>query len=86
MRESSMTATGAHNEKKFVFVATHSSDFLMGAIQSGATVNIIGLTWGNEVATARLLPSQDLVVLMNAPALPVPLIPTIRTRRSSSAQ
>src|SRR5262245_4945537 len=52
-----------------LFVATHSADFVMGAIQSGATVNIVRLTWANDAATARLLPSPDLVTLMNDPML-----------------
>jgi hypothetical protein len=51
-----------------VFVATHSADFLMGAIQSGAVVNIVRLTWSNELA-ARLLASDELVTLMNDPML-----------------
>jgi energy-coupling factor transporter ATP-binding protein EcfA2 len=62
-------ATAARNEQKFVFVSTHSSDFLMGAIQSGAIINIVRLTWSNDIATARLLPSAELVTLMNDPML-----------------
>jgi hypothetical protein len=62
-------ATAARSEQKFVFVATHSADFVMGAIQSGAIVNIIRLTWSNDVATARLLPNAELVALMNDPML-----------------
>src|SRR5215470_720289 len=62
-------ASAARSEQKYVFAATHSADFVMGAIQSGAIVNIIRLTWSNEVATARLLPSAELVLLMNDPML-----------------
>ncbi len=62
-------ATAARTEQKFVFVATHSADFLMGAIQSGAIVNIVRLTWNNDVATARLLASAELATLMNDPML-----------------
>ena len=40
-----------------------------GAIQSGAVVNIVRLTYASEVATARLLPSAELVTLMNDPML-----------------
>jgi hypothetical protein len=62
-------ATAARAEDKFVFASTHSADFLMGAIQSGAVVNIVRLTWDNGNATARLLPNSDLVRLMNDPML-----------------
>jgi predicted ATPase len=62
-------ATAARNEQKFVFVSTHSADFLMGAIQSGAIINIVRLTWGNDTATARLLPNTELARLMNDPML-----------------
>lgn len=62
-------ANAARTERKFVFVATHSADFLMGAIQSGAVVNIVRLTWNNDVATARLLSSAELTSLMNDPML-----------------
>lgn len=62
-------ATSARNEQKFVFAATHSADFLMGAVQSGAVINIIRLTWTNDAATARLLPSAELITLMNDPML-----------------
>jgi AAA domain, putative AbiEii toxin, Type IV TA system len=62
-------ATAANTQKKFVFASTHSADFLMGAIQSGATVNIVRLTWGDDTATARLLPNAELTQLMNDPML-----------------
>ena len=62
-------ATAARTEQKFVFVSTHSADFLMGAVQSGAIVNIVRLTWDSDVATARLLPNSDLATLMNDPML-----------------
>ena len=62
-------ATAARDEQKLVFVSTHSADFLMGAIQSGAIINIVRLTWGNDAATARLLPNTELARLMNDPML-----------------
>lgn len=34
----------ANREKKHLFVSTHSSNFLMGCIQSGAPINIVRLT------------------------------------------
>ncbi len=64
-------ASAALTESKYVFVATHSAEFVMGAILSGADVNIIRLTYdnNNDVATARLLPSEELKQLMNDPML-----------------
>jgi predicted ATPase len=62
-------AAAALTEDKYVFVATHSAEFVMGAIQSGAIVNIVRLTYANGVATARLLPNDDLIALMNDPML-----------------
>ena len=62
-------AQGAALESKHVFVATHSAHFVMGAILSGAKVNIVRLTHSNGVGTARLLPNTDLSVLMQDPLL-----------------
>ncbi|MBY5341456.1 ATP-binding protein [Rhizobium leguminosarum bv. viciae] len=60
---------GAVDEGKHVFASTHSAHFLMGAITSGATVNIIRLTYSGGVGTARLLQSNDLRLLMQDPLL-----------------
>lgn len=54
---------------KRVFVATHSPNFVMGCIQSGTPVNIVRLTYRAGVATARILPSNDLLELMRKPLL-----------------
>jgi predicted ATPase len=54
---------------KRVFVSTHSPDFVMGCIQSGAPVNIIRLTYRGGNATARSLPSEELLLLMRNPLL-----------------
>jgi len=54
---------------KRVFVSTHSATFVMGCIQSGAPVNIIRLTYRGGVATARVLPSVELLELMRNPLL-----------------
>lgn len=54
---------------KSLFVSTHSPNFVMGCIQSGASVNIIRLTYRNGTATARVLPSQDILRLMRNPLL-----------------
>jgi hypothetical protein len=43
--------------------------FVMGCVQSGAPVNIIRLTYRDGVATARLLPSEELLTLMRHPLL-----------------
>jgi hypothetical protein len=60
-------AKGTAAEGKHVFIATHSPQFVMGAILSGATV--VRLTYENGVGTARLLSSADLTKLMQDPLL-----------------
>jgi ABC-type cobalamin/Fe3+-siderophores transport system ATPase subunit len=62
-------AKGAVDKHKYVFASTHSAHFLMGAIQSGAKVNIVRLTYRNDVATARSLDSSTLRTFMNDPML-----------------
>ncbi|QKJ31544.1 ATP-binding protein [Mucilaginibacter mali] len=57
------------NSKKRLFVSTHSSSFLMGCIQSGAPLNIVRLTYKNEIPTARLLPQDKILHLMRHPLL-----------------
>lgn len=54
---------------KRVFVSTHSPSFVMGCIQSGAPVNIVRLTYRGGVATARVLPSTEILELMRHPLL-----------------
>jgi hypothetical protein len=54
---------------KRIFVATHSSSFVMGCIQSGTPVNIIRLTFRGGIATARVLPSPEILELMRNPLL-----------------
>lgn len=54
---------------KRVFISTHSPTFVMGCIQSGAPVNIIRLTYRADVATARVLPSGEILKLMRNPLL-----------------
>jgi energy-coupling factor transporter ATP-binding protein EcfA2 len=56
-------------ERKQLFVSTHSPDFVMGCIHSGIPINVVRLTYRDEVPTARLLPSQELVELMRKPLL-----------------
>lgn len=64
--EVSRAATSAD---KRVFVSTHSPSFVMGCIQSGISVNIVRLTYRSGVATARILPSKDILELMRNPLL-----------------
>lgn len=59
----------AKNEFNRLFVSTHSSNFLMGCIQSGAPVNIVRLTYSNDVGTARLLDKHKIETLMKDPLL-----------------
>ena len=54
---------------KNLFVSTHSANFLMGCIQSGTPLNIIRLTYSNNVPTARILPSDKVLKLMRHPLL-----------------
>jgi hypothetical protein len=54
---------------KRVFVSTHNSLFVMGCIQSGTPVNIIRLTYRGGIATARVLPSAEILQLMRNPLL-----------------
>jgi len=62
-------ARAALSADKRVFVSTHSPMFVMGCIQSGAPVNIIRLTYRDGVATARVLPSDEILELMRNPLL-----------------
>lgn len=55
--------------EKRLFVSTHSTNFVMGCIQSGLPVNIVRLTYRNNVATSRVLPSADILRLMRNPLL-----------------
>jgi hypothetical protein len=54
---------------KRLFAATHSPQFVMGAIQSGAPVNIVRLTYNSGQTTARLLQNDQIVTLMRNPLL-----------------
>lgn len=55
--------------KKRLFVATHSPSFLMGCVQAHASINIVRLTFKQNVATARILPQDKLLHLMRHPLL-----------------
>ncbi|MCC5660539.1 ATP-binding protein [Nostoc sp. XA010] len=62
-------AISSLNSQKRLFVSTHSPNFVMGCIQSGAPVNIVRLTYRSEVATARVLSNTDILRLMRNPLL-----------------
>ena len=62
-------SNSAKDEFNRLFVSTHSSNFLMGCIQSGSPVNIVRLTYSNEVGTARLLDKHKIESLMKDPLL-----------------
>jgi len=57
------------NTRRRLFVATHSSSFLMGCVQGGAPINIVRVTYDGTAATARLLTKERLVPLMRNPLL-----------------
>ncbi len=62
-------ARSSSGSEKRLFVSTHSPNFVMGCIQSGAPVNIVRLTYRAGVATARILPKEDILKLMRNPLL-----------------
>ena len=62
-------ARASLGSEKRMFVSTHSPNFVMGCIQSGAPVNIVRLTYRNGTATARILPNDDILRLMRNPLL-----------------
>ncbi|MEW6143606.1 MAG: AAA family ATPase [Thermodesulfobacteriota bacterium] len=62
-------ARASHKSEKRLFISTHSTNFVMGCIQSGTPINIIRLTYRNGTATARVLPKNDILRLMRSPLL-----------------
>jgi len=62
-------ALASLGSEKRLFVSTHSPNFVMGCIHSGAPVNIVRLTYRNGVATARVLPNAEILRLMRNPLL-----------------
>jgi len=55
-------------EKQF-FIATHSSDFILGCLQSKVPINVIRLTYQNNLPTARILEHHALLKLLRNPIL-----------------
>lgn len=62
-------ARASLGSEKRLFVSTHSPNFVMGCIQSGAPVNIVRLTYRGGIATARVLPNDEILRLMRNPLL-----------------
>ncbi len=62
-------ATAIAGTNKRLFASTHSPNFVMGCIQSGAPVNVVRLTYRGGVATARVLPNDEILTLMRDPLL-----------------
>lgn len=59
----------ASERKGNVLAATHSSDFLMGCVQTGSKVNVVRLTYRQGVPSARLLLADRLQEMMRDPLL-----------------
>ncbi len=62
-------ASSLRNTNKRLFVSTHSSNFLMGCIQTGVPLNIVRLTYNYETPKARLLPQDKILTLFRHPLL-----------------
>lgn len=54
---------------KQVFISTHSSDFIMGCIESHVPLNIVRLTYENEISTFKQVDTSVLEKIMNNPLL-----------------
>lgn len=52
-----------------LIVATHSSDFLFGCLDSGIDVSVVRLTYEPQLATARVLDSGELRNIMHDPIM-----------------
>lgn len=63
-RELSNLAIGGQSN---LLVSTHSSNFLLGCLDSGKEINIVRLTYKKGVPAARLLPSSEVIKLVKNP-------------------
>jgi ABC-type cobalamin/Fe3+-siderophores transport system ATPase subunit len=63
-----VSKNSVENNKRLI-VATHSSQFLMGCVQSSAKVNIVRLTYNEGKPTARILRQEQISELMKKPLL-----------------
>jgi ABC-type multidrug transport system ATPase subunit len=52
-----------------LLVATHSAEFVMGCLQSEKKVSVVRLTYENVTATARVMESAELSLMMQDPLL-----------------
>jgi hypothetical protein len=59
----------AKETNKNVFISTHSANFVMGCLHSGAPVDIVRMTYANGIATARVLKNADLIKMMRNPLM-----------------
>lgn len=59
----------AKKKNSNLLMATHSADFVMGCIESGTPVNIVRLTYDNDVAESKTLNHTDLISLMKDPLM-----------------
>lgn len=58
-----------HAKERHVFVATHSAEFVMGAVEAGTQVRIVRLQYQSGIGRACLLENADLRKFMNNPLL-----------------
>ena len=65
----SLVSKLANEMNKQVFLATHSPNIIMGAIQSGANTNIIRLTYDGESGQSTIINSKKLKEIMSHPLI-----------------
>ena len=52
-----------------VFAATHSAEYLMGAVEAGHPLNIVRMTYQGGQGAARLLPASEVLDVMRDPLM-----------------
>jgi energy-coupling factor transporter ATP-binding protein EcfA2 len=62
-------ATLAAEQGGTVIAATHSAEFLFGAIQAGCPVSVVRLTYDGQAGTSRVLDHNEIRTLMRDPLL-----------------
>jgi len=65
-KEIAITTRGS---EKRIFISTHSAKFVVGCLQGRVPVTIVRLTYRDGVATARILPNDEILTLMRNPLL-----------------
>lgn len=63
----SVLANLSADEKKEIYISTHSANFIMGCIESRTPINIIRVGYDNRTATASLIDHATLTKLMRNP-------------------